>query len=82
VYALLWALLNDRIKLLAYRIFDPQKAPVAAQKPLALEPQIATRAYEIYEERGHRDGQADQDWLEAEIETRKSLAAQAKAAAK
>ncbi len=25
-YALIWALLNDRVKLLAYRIFDPQKA--------------------------------------------------------
>jgi len=25
-YALLWFLLNDRIKLLAYRIFDPVKA--------------------------------------------------------
>lgn len=26
-YALLWFLVNDRIKLLAYRIFDPVKAP-------------------------------------------------------
>ena len=26
---------------------------------------------EIYEERGHHDGQADQDWIEAEIETQK-----------
>jgi H+-transporting ATPase len=33
-YALLWALLNDRVKLIAYRIFDPIKAG----------PQIGTKA--------------------------------------
>jgi H+-transporting ATPase len=81
-YAICWALVNDRIKLLAYRIFDPKKAPLLAKKPVNLEPQIATRAYEIYEERGHHDGQADQDWLEAEIETRKDEAVHVKAAAK
>jgi hypothetical protein len=37
-------------------------------KPRDLKPQIAKRAYEIYEERGRHDGQADQDWLEAETE--------------
>ena len=30
-YALAWFLLNDRVKLLAYRIFDPTQAPVAGQ---------------------------------------------------
>jgi H+-transporting ATPase len=74
---------NDRIKLLAYRIFDPKKAPLLAKKPVAdIKPQIASRAYEIYEERGHHDGQADQDWLEAEIETRKDEAERTRAAAK
>jgi len=63
-YALVWFLLNDRIKLLAYRILDPPK-------PLSLTPQIATRAYELYEKRGRADGQADQDWNEAEREIRK-----------
>ena len=67
-YALTWFLVNDRVKLVAYRIFDPAKASVPAKKPLDLTPRIATRAYEIYEERGHHDGQADQDWLEAEHE--------------
>jgi len=81
-YALLWALVNDRIKLLAYRIFDPKKASLPAKKPLDLEPQIAARAYEIYEERGHHQGQADQDWREAEIETRKNRAEHEKAAIK
>jgi len=70
-YALAWFLVNDRVKLLAYRIFDPTKAPLLAKKPLDLTPQIATRAYELYEQRGRGDGQAGQDWLEAEREIRK-----------
>jgi H+-transporting ATPase len=70
-YALAWFLVNDRVKLLAYRIFDPTKAPLLAKKPLDLTPQIATRAYQLYEQRGRRDGQADQDWLAAEREIRK-----------
>jgi H+-transporting ATPase len=73
-YALAWFLVNDRVKLFAYRVFDPTKAPLLARKPLDLTARIATRAYEIYEERGHHDGQADQDWLEAEIETKKDQA--------
>ena len=70
-YALVWALFNDRVKLLAYRIFDPTKAPLLGRKPLDLTPRIAARAYELYERRGRRDGQASQDWLEAEREIRK-----------
>jgi len=37
------------VKLLAYRIFDPTKAPLLAKKPLDLTPRIAMRAYELYE---------------------------------
>jgi H+-transporting ATPase len=70
-YALLWFLLNDRLKLLAYRIFDPVKASLSARKPLDLAPQIATRAYELYEQGGHQDGRAVQDWLEAERKIQK-----------
>jgi H+-transporting ATPase len=70
-YALVWALMNDRVKLLAYRVFDPTKAPLLAKTPLDLTPQIATRAYELYQQRGRREGQAGQDWLEAEREIRK-----------
>jgi H+-transporting ATPase len=70
-YALAWFLLNDRVKLLAYRILDPTKAPLLARKPLDLTPRIATRTYELYEQRGRRDGHAGQDWLEAEHEIRK-----------
>ena len=125
-YALLWFLLNDRIKLLAYRIFDPVKTEVnidskseakaKAQtdtkadpqadakvetkpetklkpeteikpevKPSSdtnarptsdLTPQIAARAYELYEREGHHDGQSAQNWDKAEQEIR---ATQAKA---
>ncbi len=34
-YALAWFLLNDRIKLLAYRIFDPTNASSIKKKPIA-----------------------------------------------
>jgi len=132
VYALAWFLLNDRVKLLAYRIFDPAKTgPKAEAKadsksgatpaktdakseaktepetqvkteakpeakgeanpevkadakpevkagakpevkaPSDLTPQIAKRAYELYEQRDHQDGQAVQDWKKAEQEIRK-----------
>jgi H+-transporting ATPase len=70
-YALVWALLTDRVKLLGYRIFDPTKPPLLAKKPFDLTPQIATRAYELYEQRGRQGGRADQDWGQAEREIRK-----------
>ena len=54
-YALAWFLVNDRVKLLAYRIFDPTKAATVgrsqAETRSDLTPQIAKRAYELYEER-------------------------------
>ena len=78
-YALAWALVNDRVKLLAYRIFDPTKAPLLAKKPLDLTPQIATRAYELYQQRVRGESQADQDWLEAEREIRKDQGGHRKA---
>ncbi len=108
-YALLWFLVSDRVKLLAYRIFDPVKktetkpetkdksqpdaesdaktlaksdaksevkpeAKVeveAKTKPASdVTPQIATRAYELYEQQGRRDGQSVQNWDKAEQEIR------------
>jgi H+-transporting ATPase len=79
-YALAWALLNDRVKLLAYRFFDPSNAPLLMKKPPDLTSQIATRAYEIYQQRVQGESQADQDWLEAEREVRKDQAGHTKAA--
>jgi H+-transporting ATPase len=70
-YALIWALLSDRVKLLAYRVFDPTAAPLLAREPVDVRPEIAKRAYELYEKRGRRDGRAVQDWEQAEREIRK-----------
>jgi H+-transporting ATPase len=70
-YALVWFLVNDRLKLLAYRVFDPTAAPLLAKKPVDVTPQIARRAYELYEQRGRHNGEEGRDWLEAEREIRK-----------
>ena len=73
-YALVWFLVSDRVKLLAYRVFDPTATPLLVKKPpLDLTPQISARAYELYEQRGRRDGRANRDWLEAEREIRTKL---------
>ena len=69
-YAIVWALVNDRVKLLAYRILDPTKPALLAKKPLDLTPQIAARAYELYQQRVRGASLQDQDWLEAEREAR------------
>jgi H+-transporting ATPase len=69
-YALAWFLVNDRVKLLAYRVFDSTAAPLLARKPVDVTPQIAKRAYELYERQGHREGHAAQDWFQAERDVR------------
>jgi len=71
-YSLGWFLLNDRVKLLAYRIFDPAKAKTASKTAFDLTPQIAKRAYELYEQQGRTEGHAAQDWFQAEREVRKN----------
>jgi H+-transporting ATPase len=118
-YALVWFLVSDRVKLLAYRFLDPLKVVVmpesktdvkpkleadgvpdleakAEQNPDAettetkpalkstpeiaarttsdLTPQIAARAYELYEQQGHHDGQSAQNWNKAEQEIRATQA--------
>ena len=69
-YAVAWFLVTDPVKLLAYRVFDPTAAPLLAKEPADVTPQIAERAYELYERQGHREGHAVQDWLKAEREIR------------
>jgi H+-transporting ATPase len=75
LYAVAWFLVTDRVKLLAYRVLDPAKpAPPSQSRHEAqsdLTPQIAARAYELYEGHGHHDGHAVQDWTQAEREVRK-----------
>ena len=70
-YALAWFLVTDRVKLAAYRIFDPAAAPLLVRNPADWKQLVATRAYELYEEGGHRADHANQDWLQAEQEVRK-----------
>ena len=72
IYAISWALVNDRIKLLAYHIFDPLKAKETTVTSHDLSPEIATKAYELYVQEGRHDGGAVQDWEKAEKEIRKS----------
>ncbi len=69
-YALVWFLVTDRVKLAAYRIFDPTAAPLLAKEPVDMTPRIATRAYQLYERRGRHGGYAVSDWLQAEREIR------------
>jgi len=69
-YALVWFLVNDRVKLVAYRIFDQTAAPLLAKERVDMTPRIATRAYQLYERRGRRGGHAVSDWLQAEREIR------------
>jgi plasma-membrane proton-efflux P-type ATPase len=45
-----------------------------AKTPSDLTPQIAKRAYELYEQRGRQDGRAVQDWEQAKREIRKDEA--------
>jgi len=65
-YAIAWALLTDRLKLLAYRILDPSALPLLAKKPIDLGPEIAREAYELFQQRTRGESQQDQDWLGAE----------------
>jgi H+-transporting ATPase len=61
------------------------KPEIDAKTTSDLTPQIATRAYELYEEQGRRDGQSAQDWEKAEREIRKAdvkVEPEAKAVAK
>ncbi len=55
------------------------KSEVDAKTPTDLTPQIATRAYELYEQQGRQDGESVQNWDKAEREVRED---QAKAEAK
>lgn len=53
---------------------DESKSEPKSETPSDLKPQIAKRAYELYEERSRKDGPAVQDWEKAEQEIRKSEA--------
>jgi plasma-membrane proton-efflux P-type ATPase len=68
-YALVSCLVvNDALKvaMIKWRVLS-----VVAKKPVDVTPQIARRAYELYEQRGRQHGRAVQDWGQAEREIRK-----------
>ena len=64
-------LLKEKDKSIAKAKLKPE---AKAKTPSDLTPQIAQRAYELYEERGRKDARADQDWEKAEREIRKAEA--------
>jgi hypothetical protein len=60
---------NDALKvaMIKWRVLN-----AVAKSPVDVTPQIAKRAYELYEQRGRQDGHAVQDWGQAEREIRKT----------
>jgi H+-transporting ATPase len=68
-YAMISCLVvNDALKVAMIKWRVPN---AVAKTPVDLTPQIATRAYELYEQRGRQDGRAAEDWGQAEREIRK-----------
>jgi hypothetical protein len=67
-YALVWALINDRIKLLAYKVFDPVKAEPKAETKgeTRSEPKPETKADEP-----KPDAKADEPMAEAKTDAPK-----------
>jgi magnesium-transporting ATPase (P-type) len=69
VFALVTCLgLNDAVKVAMIKWRAPN---AVARKPVDVTPQIAKRAYELYEQEGRHDGHAAEDWAKAEEEIRK-----------
>ena len=60
--------LNDAVKvaMIKWRVSNG-----VANESVDMNPQIAKRAYELYEQRGRQDGRAAEDWGQAEREIRK-----------
>ena len=72
MYAMVSCLVvNDAVKVAMIKWRVPN---AVANRPVDITPQIAKRAYEPYEQRGRQDGQAAQDWNQAEGEIRKDEA--------
>jgi magnesium-transporting ATPase (P-type) len=70
VYAMIACLVvNDALKVVLIKWRIP--SAVAKAPPVDLTAQIEKRAYDLYEKRGRQDGQAGEDWAQAEHEIRK-----------
>jgi hypothetical protein len=80
VYAMVACLgVNDAVKvaMIKWRVLN-----VVTKKPVDVTPQIAKRAYELFEKRGRQDGRAVQDWEQAEHEIQKDEVGRGKPASK
>jgi hypothetical protein len=60
---------NDAVKVAMIKWRVPN---AVADEPVDVTPQIAKRAYELYEQRGRQDGRAVEDWGRAEREIREN----------
>ena len=58
------------------------QAQTQKKKPSELTQRIGKRAYELYEEHGHKEGSAERDWETAEGEIRKEISGSVKSMAK
>jgi magnesium-transporting ATPase (P-type) len=68
VYALIACLgVNDAVKV---AMIKWRGLNVVPKTPVDVTPQIAKRAYQLYEQRGRQDGKAVEDWEQAEGEVR------------
>ena len=80
VYAMVACLgVNDAVKVAMIKWRVPS---AVVKRPVDVTPQIAKRAYELYEKRGRQDGRAIQDWEQAEHEIRKDEVGRGKPASK
>jgi H+-transporting ATPase len=79
VYAIIMCLgVNDVVKVVMIKWRVLKAVAPKSRNPVDSTPLIAKRAYELYEQGGHRDGRADQDWERAESEIRKAKAVKSK----
>ncbi len=65
-----WSI-SDYLTSLEKGVEEVLKGKANTKTPSDLTPQIAKRAYELYEQRGRKSDSAIQDWSQAEQETRK-----------
>ena len=72
-------ILNDAVKVAMIKWRVPS---AVANKRVNMTPQIAKRAYELFEKRGRQDGRAVQDWEQAEHEIQKDEVGRGKPASK
>jgi len=74
VFARLGFASNARDRPVPQATRDIAKTQAATAAPVDLSSPIAKRAYELYEQGGHQEGMADQNWKMAEAEVRADLA--------